>query len=101
MTVQTNEQVITETTEDLVEPNKYTVILHNDDKTTFDFVIYILELVYNKTGQDAVDITRYIHNNGAAAVGMYTFQIAETKVDETHTLAKINKFPLKATLQEV
>jgi len=91
-------EVIEET--EIIEPGKYRVILHNDDKTTFDFVIFILRTVFDKDLEEAAEITLRIHDIGAATAGIYTHQIAESKVDETSSLAKANHFPLKATAEE-
>ena len=86
---------------ELVEPSKFRVVLHNDDKTTFDFVIYVLEFVFNKSSNESFKLTKYIHINGSATAGIYTHQIAETKAEETIELAKINNFPLKAAVKAV
>ena len=83
------------------EPSKYRVILHNDDITTFEFVVHILTSVYSKDIDDAVMITGIIHESDNATAGIYTHQIAETKVEETKLLAEANQFPLKATLEEM
>ena len=100
MSTQTN--VIEEVKEEtqLNEPSKFRVILHNDDKTTFDFVIYILEEVFHKEYNEAAEITFRVHDAGAATAGIYTHQIAESKVDEATLLAKSNQFPLKLTAEE-
>ena len=98
----TQTEVITEVIEqtELVEPSKYRVILHNDDKTTFDFVIYILEEVFHKDYNEAAEITFRVHDAGTATAGIYTAQIAECKVEEATQLAKANQFPLKLTAEE-
>ena len=98
----TQTEIVTEVIEqtELVEPSKYRVILHNDDKTTFDFVIYILEEVFEKEYTEAAEITFRVHDAGAATAGIYTHQIAESKVDEATQLARSNQFPLKLTAEE-
>jgi len=85
---------------ELKEPSKFRVILHNDDKTTFDFVIYILEEVFQKEYDEAAEITFRVHDSGAATAGIYTHQIAESKIDEATTIARNNNFPLKLTAEE-
>lgn len=85
---------------ELKEPSKFRVILHNDEKSTFDFVIHVLQTVYQKEMDEAVEITFRIHDIGSATAGIYTHQIAECKVEETTLLAKANNFPLKATSEE-
>lgn len=100
-TTQANEQTITEEETNIGVPGNYRVILHNDDRTTFEFVIYILKNIFDKSDNDALSITKYIHTAGSSTVGIYTHQIAETKVEEVHELANVNGFPLKATFEEV
>ena len=100
MSTQTN--VIEEVKEEveLNEPSKFRVILHNDDKTTFDFVIHILTEVFHKDFNEATEITFRVHDAGAATAGIYTHQIAESKIDEASALARANNFPLKLTAEE-
>lgn len=88
-------------TESFDYPKDYRVILHNDNVTTYQFVIFVLETVFNKSNDEAQKITDYIHNHGASIVGTYSFQIAETKAEETMSLAQANGFPLRATIEEV
>ena len=83
------------------EPRKHQVILHNDNITTFDFVIKVLQSVYTKPFREAVELTQRIDATGQAIVGIYTKEIAEEKVIETTTLARGNGYPLVATHEEV
>jgi ATP-dependent Clp protease adaptor protein ClpS len=83
------------------EPGKYKVVLHNDDKTTFDFVIFILTEVFNKSMKEAAEITMFVHEKGQAVAGIYTYQIAEMKIDESITLARRAGFPLTLTAEEL
>ena len=83
------------------EPKKYKVILHNDDKTTVDFVVIVLRNIFFKSFDEAVEITRHVHLSGSAIVGIYTKEIADEKVTETTTLARANGFPLTTTHEEV
>ena len=82
------------------EPKKYKVFLLNDDYTTMDFVVEILMDVFHKSYAEAVDIMLKVHKNGKGLCGIYTYEIAETKVDEVHRRARANQFPLKATMEE-
>lgn len=86
---------------EIKEPGKYKVILHNDDKTTFDFVIFILTTVFNKSLKDATQLTLHVHERGQAVAGIYTYQIAEMKVEESVTLARRAGFPLVLTAEEL
>ena len=83
------------------EPRKHQVILHNDNITTFDFVIKILQSVYTKPFREAIELTQHIDSTGQAIVGIYTKEIAEEKVFETTTLARGNGYPLVATHEEI
>ncbi len=81
------------------EPRKYKVIMHNDDVTTMDFVIMVLQDVFFKSFKEAESIMLTIHNEGQAIVGIYTYDIAQSKVLKVKRLAQEQKFPLKLTVQ--
>jgi ATP-dependent Clp protease adaptor protein ClpS len=85
----------------LEEPAKYKVLLHNDDYTTIDFVIDILMSVFHKNIAQAEEIMMKVHRSGKAVCGIYTYEIAETKVHQVKEVAKSNGFPLLATMEEV
>ncbi len=82
------------------EPKKYKVILLNDDYSTMDFVIDVLTKVFRKTVDQATQIMLNIHNNGREVCGIYTHEIATTKVAQVKTLAREKGFPLKAIMEE-
>lgn len=82
------------------EPKKYKVILLNDDFSTMDFVIEILTKIFRKTIDEATQIMLNIHNNGRDICGIYTYEIASTKVAQVKTLAREKGFPLKAIMEE-
>jgi ATP-dependent Clp protease adaptor protein ClpS len=83
-------------------PGMYKVVLHNDDRTTMDFVILILTQIFHKNTMDAFEITMHIHHNGQGIAGSpYTMEIAQEKVNETIMLARANGFPLVATYEEI
>ncbi len=84
----------------LQEPKKYKVYLLNDDYTTMDFVVDILCEVFHKSYEEAVTIMLKIHKEGKGLCGVYTYEIAETKVDQVHRLARAHEFPLKAVMEE-
>ena len=87
----------TEIRNDLEKPKKYSVVMHNDHYSTWEFVIDVLKQVFKKTEEEAVALTGNVHNDGSA---VYTFEIAEMKVSQVHTLAKANGYPLKCTIEE-
>lgn len=82
------------------KPKKYKVLMHNDDFTAMEFVVEILMTVFNKDEITAVVLMQQIHHEGLAICGIYTKEIAETKIVQTKELAKANKFPLKCTMEE-
>lgn len=83
------------------EPNRYNVIMHNDDVTTMDFVVMVLKRIFRKSEADAETLMLRVHNEGSAIVGTYSKDIALSKADYTMNLAKQNGFPLKLTIEEV
>ncbi|MFN3410793.1 MAG: ATP-dependent Clp protease adaptor ClpS [Exilispira sp.] len=82
------------------EPPLYKVIMHNDNITTMDFVVSILQMIYDKNYDEAVEIMLKIHNTGNAVVGVYTLDIAVSKINKTHQLARAKGFPLKCTYEK-
>ena len=85
----------------LDEPKQYKVLLHNDDYTSMEFVIEVLMHVFHKNLADSEKIMLEIHQVGQGTCGIYTHEIAETKVHQVKQLAKTNGFPLLATMEEV
>ena len=85
---------------DLQEPKKYKVFLLNDDFSTMDFVIDVLVRVFRKTVDEASVIMLNIHNNGKDLCGVYTYEIATTKVAQVKSMAREKGFPLKAMMEE-
>ncbi len=83
------------------EPKLYKVFLLNDDYTTMDFVVEILCEVFHKSYEEAVEIMLLVHKNGKGLCGIYTYEIAETKIDEVYRRARANEFPLKAVMEEL
>ena len=94
------EDVISETRDEIDEPPMYKVLLHNDDYTTMEFVVEILMLVFNKTPEEAVKIMLNVHHKGIGICGVYPFEVSETKVKTVDALAKENGFPLKCTMEK-
>jgi len=92
--------VLTDHKEKVVEPPLFKVLLHNDDYTTMEFVIMILEAVFHKSSMEATKIMLNVHNNGIGIAGVYTRDIAETKVSLVHDLANQYEHPLKCTLEK-
>src|SRR5258708_31666340 len=83
----------------LDRPRVYKVLLHNDDYTPMEFVVLVLREVFNKSDADATAIMLHAHTHGMAVAGVYTFEGAETKVQETMARAGKAGFPLLCTME--
>ncbi len=86
---------------ELVEPSLYKVVLHNDDYTTMDFVVFVLESVFRKSSEEAKAIMLNVHLLGKGVCGCYPLEIAETKVATVDLLARNEGFPLKCSLEKM
>jgi ATP-dependent Clp protease adaptor protein ClpS len=82
------------------KPSMYKVMLLNDDFTPMDFVVHILEKFFNKTRQEASDIMMQVHRRGVGVCGIYTFEIAETKVTQVMDFARTHEQPLQCTMEK-
>ena len=87
--------------EEVREPRRYKVLLHNDDYTTMEFVVKVLMRIFRKTEAEAVQIMLSVHNKGIGVCGVYTAEVAELKVSLVRRLARENGFPLKCSMEEV
>lgn len=81
------------------KPPMYKVLLHNDDYTTKEFVVFVLQSVFQRSETDALAIMTHVHNQGVGVAGVYTFEIAETKVQKTVQLARSNEYPLQLSIE--
>lgn len=93
------ETAVEESKPELAEPPKYAVVLHNDDYSTMEFVIAVLERYFQKTQEEAVKIMLQVHKIGKGIAGIYSFEIAETKAAQVHEHARQEGFPLKCTVE--
>jgi ATP-dependent Clp protease adaptor protein ClpS len=82
------------------EPTKYKVVLLNDDYTTMEFVIHVLEAVFQKGPAEAYRVMMQVHVNGRGIAGVYPWEVAETKVDTVTSMARDAGYPLRAALEE-
>ena len=97
----TRESTLTDsrTDEKLERPRMWRVLLHNDDYTTQDFVVWVLETVFHKPTAEAFDIMLSVHRSGLGIAGVYTRDVAETKLKTTRDLAEQHEFPLLVTME--
>ncbi len=97
---QTDGQVQEKTRPKTKKPQLYRVILHNDDYTTMQFVVEILESIFNKSPAEAYRIMMQVHRQGRGVCGAYSYEVAETKVALVHDRARGEGFPLRASMEE-
>ncbi|MFO7762075.1 MAG: ATP-dependent Clp protease adapter ClpS [Thermodesulfobacteriota bacterium] len=97
----TEESVVIEEKEQVEEPPLYKVLLHNDDYTTMDFVVMILEKIFHKSSSEAAKIMLNVHQQGIGIAGIYTREIAETKINVVHDMARKNEYPLHCSMEKV
>jgi ATP-dependent Clp protease adaptor protein ClpS len=97
----TNEATLTETQSEqkLERPRMWRVLLHNDDYTTQDFVVWVLESIFHKPPGEAFAIMMSVHRSGLGVAGVYTYDVAETKVKTTKQMAEEHEFPLLVTME--
>ena len=93
------ESVSSETDEEVEEPPMYKVMLLNDDYTTMEFVVEVLVHVFQKSSAEATRIMLNVHHSGVGVCGVYTLEVAETKVETVEVLARDNGFPLKCIME--
>ena len=94
------EDVITEIDEKVTEPPMHKVLLHNDNFTTKAFVVEILMGIFSKSLEEATHLMWHVHQNGIGVCGIYTYEVAETKIKQVTALSRENGFPLKLTMEE-
>ena len=95
------EAAVAESQEKVEEPPLFKVLLHNDDFTTMEFVVWVLESIFNMAEEQAVQVMLNVHLRGTGVAGIYTYEIAETKVDKTTALAREHEYPLLVTMEPV
>src|SRR5262245_37213594 len=82
------------------DPKLFNVILLNDDYTTMEFVIQILETLFQKSPAEAYQVMMHVHRNGRGLAGVYPWEVAETKVEKVTTLSREAGYPLRATIED-
>jgi ATP-dependent Clp protease adaptor protein ClpS len=94
--------VVTErrTQRKLKKPKLYKVLLHNDDYTTMEFVVFVLMSIFHRGEADAVQIMLHVHKNGIGVAGVYPYEVAETRIAQVEALARQHEFPLRCSMEE-
>jgi ATP-dependent Clp protease adaptor protein ClpS len=92
--------VVTQTKPKTQKPAMYRVLLLNDDYTPMEFVVYILEQFFNKSREDATRIMLHVHQHGVGVCGVYTYEVAETKVAQVVDTARRHQHPLQCTMEK-
>src|SRR5688572_17821520 len=94
-----DELVLTESETRLEKPPLYKVLIHNDNFTTMEFVVFILHSVFQHSEETAVRIMLQVHTQGLGVAGIYPYEVAEMKVAKVTDLAQTNEFPLLCTME--
>ena len=82
------------------KPSMYKVLMLNDDYTPMEFVVHILEHYFSRSHEEATQIMLHVHQKGVGICGVYTYEVAETKVNQTMELAQQNQHPLQCTIEK-
>ena len=91
----------TQTKTKLKKPSLYKVLILNDDYTPMEFVVYLLKSFFNKSNEEATKIMLHVHQNGIGVCGIFSYEIAETKVIQVLDMSRKNNHPLQCTMEKV
>jgi ATP-dependent Clp protease adaptor protein ClpS len=92
--------VVVKPREKTKRPAMYKVLMLNDDYTPMEFVVHVLERFFSKSAQDATQIMLHVHQRGVGVCGVFTYEVAETKVAQTMDLARQHQHPLQCTIEK-
>jgi len=92
--------IVTKTRTKTKKPSLYRVLILNDDYTPMEFVVYILERFFNKDREDATQIMLHVHQKGVGVCGVFTYEVAETKVTQVMNFARQHQHPLQCTMEK-
>src|ERR1700761_5220424 len=92
--------IVTKTRPKTKKPSLYKVLLLNDDYTPMEFVVHILEKIFGKNREEAVDVMLHVHRHGVGICGVFTFEVAETKVAQVIEFARRHQHPLQCTMEK-
>ncbi len=93
-------EVLVEKKTRLEKPKLFKVLLHNDDFTTMEFVVFVLQFVFGHDEADAIAVMLKVHTEGVGVAGIYPYEIAETKSQKATNLARAREYPLLCTVEE-
>ncbi len=96
----TGTAIVTKTKPRTKRPNLYRVLLLNDDYTPMEFVVHVLERFFNKSREDATRIMLHVHNTGVGECGVFTYEVAETKVTQVMDFARKHQHPLQCVMEK-
>ena len=96
----TGTSVITRVKPQTKRPNLYRVLLLNDDYTPMEFVVHVLERFFNKSREDATRIMLHVHQNGVGECGVFTYEVAETKVTQVMDFSRKHQHPLQCVMEK-
>ena len=94
------EEVAAESRERLKKPPLFRVLLHNDDFTTMEFVVHVLKTIFGRGEPEAFRVMWAVHTQGVGCAGVYTYEVAEMKVERVTQMARAQEFPLLCTVEE-
>ena len=97
---QSGTAIVTKTKPRTKRPNLYRVLLLNDDYTPMEFVVHVLERFFNKNREDATRIMLHVHQNGVGECGVFTYEVAETKVTQVMDFARKHQHPLQCVMEK-
>ena len=92
--------VITQTKPKTQKPSMYRVLILNDDYTPMEFVVYVLEQYFNKSREDATRIMLHVHQHGVGVCGVFSYEVAETKVTQVMDYARKHQHPLQCIMEK-
>ena len=92
--------IVTKTRAKVKKPSLYKVLLLNDDYTPMEFVVHILEKFFAKNREDAVEVMLHVHRHGVGICGVFTYEVAETKVTQVMDFARKHQHPLQCTMEK-
>jgi ATP-dependent Clp protease adaptor protein ClpS len=87
-------------TEQVKRPRRYKVVLHNDDYTTMEFVVWVLMTIFHHDEASATEIMLHVHRNGIGVAGVYTYEVAEARVAKVLEVARAHEYPLRCSMEE-